>query len=92
MVHVWDAMTGEYLREIHGYTDPAAVAAGAERFPWLALVRIKETLVEDAATGECVAWFPEMLRSIIVHPSGRAWVGGVGMYLCLLRLEGCEST
>jgi hypothetical protein len=88
---VWDAATGECLEVIRGGGDVTAIACGAAVFPWRVLAREQETVIEDAATGAVVARFPESLACIVTHPSGRSWAGGVGSYVCILRLEGGSS-
>jgi WD40 repeat protein len=87
-VRVWDARSGESLEVIRGHGDVGAIAASAARFPYRALAREQETIVEDAASGDVVARSSESLSDIFTDPSGRSWAGGVGSCLCLLRLEG----
>lgn len=91
-VRVWDAASGECLEVIRGSGDVAAIAAGAARFPWRALARDQETIVEDAATGDVVAQFSESVSKIVTHPSGQSWAGHVGeSYLCIITLEGAAG-
>jgi WD40 repeat protein len=87
-VRVWDAQSGECLEVIQGEGDIAAIAAGPSRFPWRALGRGLETVIEDASTGQGVAWFPEALRDITTHPAGRTWAGVVRQHVYILVLEG----
>ena len=75
-------------RAIQRRGDVLAIVAGAARLPWRALVRGLETVIETAASGEAVAWYPAALESIITHPSGRVWAGSVASHLHLIRLEG----
>ncbi len=51
------------------------------------LDRDGETVIGEAATDSSVAWFPAALRSVTTHPTESMWAGGVGNYLCLIRLE-----
>ena len=57
-VRVWDAATGDCLEVIPGSGDVAAIAAPASVFPWRAMSRNLETVIEPASGGEAVAWFP----------------------------------
>jgi len=90
-VRVWDAASGECLAAHRGSGDVSAIAAGPPSFAWRALSRTLETVIEDATTGEAVAWFPAALLPITTHPGGRAWASAVGNHLQLLKLEGAES-
>ncbi|MGA8351711.1 MAG: hypothetical protein WB773_28235, partial [Isosphaeraceae bacterium] len=87
-VRVWDAATGDCLEVIPGFGDVAAIAAPASAFPWRAMSRNLETVIEPASSGEAVAWFPVGLTHRATHPSGRIWAGSVGNHLYLIRLEG----
>ena len=87
-VRVWDAATGDCLEVIPGFGDVAAIAAPASVFPWRAMSRNLETVIEPASGGEAVAWFPAALMHHATHPSGRIWAGSVGNHLYLIRLEG----
>jgi WD40 repeat protein len=91
-VHLWDAATGECIEVIQGSGDVRAIAVGASVFPWRALSRNQETVVERAADGAVVAWFPERLANIGTQPSGRLWAGAKSNHLYLLRLEGAQGT
>ena len=57
-VRVWDAASGDCLEVIQGFGDVAAIAAPASVFPWRAMSRNWETVIEPASGGEAVAWFP----------------------------------
>lgn len=86
---------------IQGWGDIAAIAAGAGQFPYLALARDGETVVEAAdggtrpltrhgspgRSGPPIAWFPETIGHITTHPNGRCWADTIGNYLCLFTLE-----
>ena len=85
---VWEAETGECLEVIEGDGDLAAIAAGPEAHAYRALERGREAVIEDAAGGTPVAWFPIGLDKITTHPTQSIWAGGVGSYLCLIKLEG----
>jgi hypothetical protein len=87
-MRVWDAASGACLQIIEGRTDISAIAAGRPQFPWRAVVRPLETVIESALTGQPVAWFPRALEHIATHPSGRLWAGAATNYLCLFTLEG----
>ena len=86
-VRVWDTDTGACLEIIRGNTDVAAIAVGPEH-PFRAVIRGRETEIQDAATGETVVWFADELQDIKTHPTEALWSGGVSNYLCLIRLEG----
>ena len=60
-MRVWDAATGDCLEVIQGFGDVAAIAAPASVFPWRAMSRKWETVIEPASGGEAVAWFPAAL-------------------------------
>ena len=47
-----------------------------------------ETVIEPAAGGDPIAWFPYALSHIATHPSGRLWAGSVGGHLYMIQLEG----
>jgi WD40 repeat protein len=98
-VRTWDAGSGaclEVLAGVAGLGDVAPLAAGPPRFPWRAVTRGDETVIEDAATGEAVARLPVALARIATHPSGRTWAGVETGRLyfadrsqpCLFTLEG----
>jgi len=87
-VRVWDAESGECLAVHQGFGDVSAIAAGPPSFPWRALSRMLETVIEDAATGKAAAWFPATLGHILTHPDGRAWAGSESNHLYLIALEG----
>jgi len=74
-VRVWDAATGDCLEVIQGSGDVAAIAAPASVFPWRAMSRNLETVIEPASGGEAVACFPAAMYPIATHPSGRIWAG-----------------
>ena len=90
-VRVWDAQSGERLGMIRGFRDVRAIAAGRQAFPWRALARGEETVIEHADTGQVVSDFPIALGRLATHPSGRAWAGRAGNYLCLIALEGGDT-
>jgi WD40 repeat protein len=77
-VRTWEPLTGAakgVLSGIGGLGDVAALAAGPSRFPWRAVARGDETVVEASATGEPGARLPVALSGIVAHPSGRTWAG-----------------
>ena len=67
--------------------DVEAIAAGPSRFPFRALRRGLETVIEDAATAAPVARFPVPLDHISTFPNGRAWVGTSANHLYIINLE-----
>jgi WD40 repeat protein len=87
-VRVWDVASGACLQIIEGTADSSAIDSGPPQFPWRAVTRSLETVIELALTGQPVAWFPTALLHIATHPSGRIWAGAVTNYLCLFALEG----
>jgi hypothetical protein len=72
--------------------DVEAIAAGPARFPFRALRRGLETVIEDAATAAPVARFPVPLHLISTFPNGRAWVGTSANHLYIITLEGGEDS
>jgi hypothetical protein len=84
---VWDAESGECLSVVEGSGDVAAIAASPKVFPFRAIRRDFETVIEDAEDGRPVAWFPYALRSIYIHPGGLMWAGVSANYVCLIQLE-----
>jgi hypothetical protein len=87
-VRIWDAQSGACLEVIAGRGDVKAIAAGAGSHPYRALIRDQETVIEPAAGGDPVAWFPDDLENITTHPSGRIWAGSAGHHLDIIQLEG----
>jgi WD40 repeat protein len=87
-VRVWDAAGGQCLATIPGQADPVALAAGMPDYPWQAIVRGLEIVIEATATGAAVAWLPLAPHLIATHRSGGTWAGAVGDDVCLFTLEG----
>jgi WD40 repeat protein len=90
-VRVWGADSGECLEVIEGRRDVAAIAGcdgGTASCRWRALGRDLETVIEPAAGGDPVAWFPAAMRVITTQPFGRVCAGAVSNHLYLIRLEG----
>ena len=85
---LWDAETFACLAIIPGKGDVTAVAAGAWLFPWRALVRGSETVIEDAVTSRVIARLPQALERIVSRPSSRQWAGFAGNHLYVIALEG----
>jgi WD40 repeat protein len=85
---LWDAESHLCLEVLLGRRDVSALTGGAFRLPWRALARSLETLIEGAATGQPIAWFPEKLEPIATHPNGRVWAGASHNHLYHFRLEG----
>jgi len=88
MVRVWNARSGKCLKVIRGFADVAAIAARSEAFPWRAVDRGLEIVIEPASGGDPIAWFPAALEHITTSPSGRRWAGSVGNHVYLIELEG----
>ena len=93
-MRVWDlsvpeaeADSGECLEVIEGH-GAAAIAAGPEVQAYRALVRERETVIENAAGATPVAWFSVGLDEITTHPTQSIWAGAVGNCLCLIKLDG----
>ncbi len=91
-VRVWDTPSGDCREVIQGTGDVEAIAAGPSRFPFRALRRGLETVIEDAAAGAPIAWFPVPLDHISTFPNGRAWVGTSANHLYIITLEGGEDS
>jgi hypothetical protein len=87
-VRVWDAETEECLEVIEGARYSEAIAADPNHFPWRAVGRRAETVIEPSIGNEAVAWFPINLNHISTHPSGRVWAGSEGNDLYIIKLEG----
>jgi hypothetical protein len=85
---VWDAESYVCLEVIPGWDDVRAIAGGAETVPLRAVTRGLETVIETAAEGRELAWFPAGLYELATHPSDRMWAGKVGNYVAIIRLEG----
>jgi hypothetical protein len=78
---------------ILGEGDVMAIAAGAASYPWRAVLRGLETVIERASDGQATAWFPAALGNVFTHPTSRIWAGWVDNHnhLYLIRLEGTEE-
>jgi WD40 repeat protein len=85
-VRVWDVASGSCTEVIPGRGDTRALAAGASRFPFRAVHRGREVVVEAAAAGEAVGWFPTAPASIVTHPAGRTWAGAADGHVYLFTL------
>jgi WD40 repeat protein len=86
-VRVWDVAGGGCVQVIPGSGDVTAIAGGPGRFPWRAVARGLEMVVESA-DGRAVAWFPDVLLALVTHPSGRAWAARSDSHVYLITLEG----
>jgi len=83
---VWDAESGQRLSA----TEDEA-RKGTSQFlsgEWLASKENGETLIRHGPGTEPLARFPEALRDLQTHPSGRILAGGSASHVVLLRLEG----
>ncbi|MBI4517159.1 MAG: hypothetical protein HY699_15240 [Deltaproteobacteria bacterium] len=67
-----DKASGECREVIQGTGDVEAIAAGPSCFPFRALRRGLETVIEDAVTAAPVARFPVPLDYSSTFPNGRA--------------------
>jgi len=85
---VWDADSGECLEVVRGSEDVAAIAAGGVAFPWRAVRRGLETVIEPGRGGDTIAWFPAALKPIATNPACRSWAGSRGSHLYIIELEG----
>ncbi|HRZ84121.1 MAG TPA: hypothetical protein P5069_16860, partial [Candidatus Hydrogenedentes bacterium] len=86
-VRVWDVSTGECLENIQGDGDTASIAAGPALHPLRVLARKGEMVIEDAASGMPVDWFPAGYILITAAATGQVWAGVSANYLGLIRLE-----
>jgi WD domain, G-beta repeat len=93
-VRVWDAHNGACLDVIQGEGDVAAIAGGAARFPWRALRRDAQMVIEEAVTGKAIASSLASPRIILTHPAGRAWAMTTwnSGHLHGFHLEGAQET
>jgi len=85
---VLNAQTGERVAVFEGECDLAALARSIAEGGFQALARGQETVIEDVASRQPVAWFPEPLRGIRSNPSIPQWAGSKGNHLCIINLEG----
>jgi hypothetical protein len=89
-VRVWDSWTFECIEVIEGRGDVTAIAAGPGSYPWRAMARAPEAVVESCRTGEAVAWFPEAPHLVATHPAGATWAGATRYNFHLFTLEGAD--
>ena len=87
-VRVWDAQTYECLEIVEGAGDVAAIATGPPSYPWRALARGLETLIEDTHHAAESASFAVAPGRIATAASGRTWAGAVANHVVLFALEG----
>jgi WD40 repeat protein len=87
-VCVWDVGSGVCQEVVEGSTDVASIAGGGTLFPWRAIERKLESVIQFASTDRPIAWWPTDLQFIRTHPSGRIWAGSEKYSLCLFTLEG----
>jgi WD40 repeat protein len=85
-IRVWEATNGGCLAIIPGAGDVSAIAAGPRRFSRRAVSRGLETVIESHG-GQEVAWFPDVLLSIVTHPSGNTWMGRSGSHVGIITFE-----
>ena len=72
------------LRGARNVTDMVTVT-GTENLMMAATLADGQTIIENAATGSPVAWFPGLYSA--VHPKESVWSAGEGDYLSIIRLE-----
>jgi WD40 repeat protein len=88
VMRVWDWERRCCVETVPGRGDPATLV---DAFPWRAVWRGVETVVEDARQREA-AWFPIPLRDIQGHPTGRYWAGCYGECVALLEVKAPDET
>ena len=80
----WSCRTGERIETIEGKGDVSAIASGPPTFPYRALARRGETVVECVTQRTTIATFPSEIfffegamhvPRLATHPNGRVWVG-----------------
>jgi WD40 repeat protein len=77
-VRTWELPGGAclgVLSGVGGIGDVSPLAIGPPTFPWRAVNRDGETVIEAAATAAVLARLPVALVRIVTHPSGRTWAG-----------------
>jgi hypothetical protein len=87
-MRLWDASEGRCFQVIEAYGDPGAIAGGPHSFPLYALAHDGETIVQDAATGLALGWFPVSFDHVATNPRMRSWCGVAHNHLYLITLEG----
>jgi len=89
-IRVWEVGTWRCLEIIQGRGDIHAIAVGTGSYSFRAIEYGLGTEIQCASTGECLAWFPELLFGIKTLPGGRRWVGhgDVPSHLTVIQLEG----
>ncbi len=89
-VWLWDVGKSVSPKVEKGFADPVPFGAGPDVFPFLATLRGPELVVEDARTGNPVAWHPaeSATAAFTAHPDGRRWILWEGSHLQILSLEG----
>jgi len=88
---VWDVASRICLAVHDGLCDPRAIAAGKQKYPWLAYVRQLETVVESAEGGTAMGWSPVIPHDVVTHPNGRIWAAAVGSHLQIFGLAFGDS-
>ncbi len=76
------------IQIVYGRGDVSAIAAGPESYPYRALGRGNEIVIESCRSEEEVSWFPVNTTLIRTHPCGSIWAVTTGSQLRLLSLEG----
>ena len=87
-IRVWDAKTYACLEVIPNCEDATAVDAGVPIIAWRALAQDRETVIEDAVTGQIIARFPVAIYEIVAHPEYPQWWGNTGYHFYIIKLEG----
>ncbi len=91
-VRVWDVKSGTCLDRIEAPDALQASAGRGKGTHWRAEARMPETVIEPAAGGPAVAWFPTVLHLIDIHQSGRIWTGSAMEHLYVIELDGQPDT
>lgn len=87
-VRVWDIDTCATLEIIPNCCDIAVIPDGQRQFLLLALGLRQEMTIQDAETGQSVAWYSTLLNHVTTHPAGRTWAGSMSNNLCIFSIEG----
>lgn len=87
-IKIWDAGNGECIRQFSGMGDVCAVAAGSEACPLRAMMPGGETIIENAHTGEPVAYYPLVLGNVQISRKAHVMAGHTWNHVHILNLEG----
>jgi WD40 repeat protein len=84
----WDAAKCIGLGASTQHEKLFATVAATHTGTWRAIPQELDVAIECVSTGQCLAWFSELLRKIANHPSSRTWAGATHSYLSIFTLEG----